>query len=167
MNLQQFVTVVGFISAVPSPWRMKSSDWLCPACNGAASVLQKAPSCHSLYNVGVKHYRWTAVFLKPCSIKFAFHWRCCCQKNKLYARHGQSMSTEACELQMLSKGFISGCQGLQGQRLRKRNASACYNSPRGRQRAIFSGSYGQCFILMVNTKSSGTPHMPGAELDLP
>lgn len=78
MNLQQFVTVVRFISAVPAPWRMKSSDWFFPACNGAASVFQKALPCHSLYNVGVKQYQWTSIFLKPCNIMFTIHWRCCC-----------------------------------------------------------------------------------------
>lgn len=53
------------------------------------------------------------------------------------------MSTEACELYMLSKGFISGCWGLQGQRLSKRNASTCYDSHQGMGRELhFLGSMG-------------------------
>ncbi|NXR98217.1 Z3H7B protein, partial [Oxylabes madagascariensis] len=41
---------------------------------------------------------------KPCSFKFTFVWRYCCWKNKLYSRHGQSMSSEARGIWMLSEG---------------------------------------------------------------
>lgn len=51
---------------------------------------------------------------KPCSFKFTFVQRCCCWKNKLYSRHGESMSSEASGIWMLSEGSISGCWGLQG-----------------------------------------------------
>lgn len=82
------------------------------------------------------------------------------------------MSTEARGIWMLSRGFISSCYSVQGTEDEEEKCQCLLHQPSGDgQRAISSGSAGQCSRLMANGKVCLHPrnawHKAGLQLSPP